>query len=128
MEKTYKWTTAKGAEVEMTIVVEHITKETVFSDGWHGEIKCNRWHREIIDMKLNGNPTKLKQLWNEKGMECVLIGKVGIDRLLVVLPDEIKEEIYGEENREFKEKMERSLKIEKEYWAERKMVEDAMNM
>lgn len=128
MDKTYKWTTAKGAEVEMTIVVEHITKETVFSDGWHGEIKCNHWYREITLMRVNGKQTKLKQLWNEKGMECVLIERIGKDRVLVLLPKEVEEEIYGEERRDIEERTRRSIALEKEYWAERKKVEDAMNM
>ena len=40
---TYTWKTPRGARIEATITVNHITSRTVSADGWPVEVKCNDW-------------------------------------------------------------------------------------
>lgn len=77
MTKTYNWTTPRGAAIQATISVEHITRETISADGWPVEVSCDRWQRTVDSMTVNGQPTELKELYTEGNTQCILIKYVG---------------------------------------------------
>lgn len=122
--KTYNWTTQKGAKIEMTITVNHITKETTSADGWEMECSCNKWIRTIDEMKVNGKNTELKELWFENGTDCVLIETRGKDRVLIAIPSEVAEEIYGEERRAEEHGREVYRQYRNHYNAVRRMMDE----
>lgn len=97
--KTYNWTTPRGAKIDMTITAEHITKETTGADGREMECSCDKWRRTIDGITVNGKNTSLKELRFENGTDCVLIERIGKDRVLIAIPPDVSEEIYGEERR-----------------------------
>lgn len=123
---TFAWTTARGAKVELSVEVRHITTETVNADGVAVAVKCDKWEREVTECRLNGKDTALKELWNERGTRCILIGRRGKDRILVALPKDVEEAIYGEERKAAKEKEVRRAEVEKAYQAHREMMRKAM--
>lgn len=127
MTKTYAWTTAKDAEIVATITTEHITRETVDADGFKVEVNCSRYDYSVDAMTVNGNPTDLKELWTERGVNCILIAYRGKNRILVAIPDDIAAEIYGEERAEAAAKLERSIAAEAAYNAHREMMRRAMD-
>lgn len=127
MKKSYKWTTPRGAKIEATITVEHITRKTVSADGWDMEVSCNEWYRRVDAITVNGKPTKRKELWTEGNTRCILIDMIGKDRLLVALPKEVEEDIYGEEREVNRKAHERAVEIEKQLDDQRRAVEKMMN-
>ena len=66
-------------------------------------------------MTVNGKPTKLRELYNERGTKCILIDRIGKDRILVALPSDVEEAIYGEERLESARKLDAAIKAGKEY-------------
>lgn len=124
---TYKWTTARGANVELAVDVKHITTETINADGFDMDVKCDKWQRSVSKCLVNGKATALKELCYERGMCCVLIGRQGRDRILVALPKDVEEAIYGEERKAAKEKEARRAEVEKSYQAHREMMRKAMD-
>lgn len=127
MTKTYNWTTPRGAKVEATITVEHITRKTISADGWPFEVKCDEWVRYIESMNVNGKPTALKELYYEYGTECILIARQGKDRILVALPQEVSDELYGEERTARAKKIERMMAFEEKIEQHRAMIRKAMD-
>lgn len=123
---TFAWTTARGAKVELSVNVKHITTDTVNADGLAVEVKCDKWEREVTECRLNGKDTTLKELWSERGTACILIGRRGKDRILVALPKDVEEAIYGEERKAEKEKEARAKKVNSAYDAHREMMRKAM--
>ncbi len=115
MTKTYKWETPNGNKIEMTIVVEHITEDIAYADGWNIPICCDYWKRDIVTMKVNGKNTELKELYLEGNIDCVLIDRMGKDRLLVAIPPEIVNEVYGEERKTEHENLKKELLAAKEF-------------
>lgn len=69
--KTYNWTTQRGAKIEMTITVEHITRETTSADGFEMKVSCDKWLRTIDDITVNGKNTNFKELYFENVTDCV---------------------------------------------------------
>lgn len=132
MTKTYNWTTAHGSKVEMNITVEHVTSETAYADGMNIEVKCDRWTRLINTMLVNGKETAQKELGvyiegrQNKETKIVRIGRKGKDYLMVAIPEEIADEIYGEEAKADKEKWEKARATEKAYDDHRAMMKKAM--
>lgn len=120
--KTYNWTTPRGAKIKMSITVEHITKDKTSADGWEMEVSCDKWRRTIDEIKVNGKDTKLKQLHIENGVDCVLIDQRGKDRVLVAIPPEIANEIFGEERESIARSREIAKKYEDHYNAVRRMM------
>lgn len=127
MTKTYQWTTARGAKIEATITVEHITRETVYADGWNIEVDCSKYTYSVDALTVNGKQTALRQMWYERGTRCILIDRKGKDRVLVAIPAEIASEIYAEETAERKEQMEAAQKAEAAYNAHCEMMRKAMS-
>lgn len=124
---TYKWTTPRGANVELTVDVQHITTKTVSADGFDLDVKCDEWHRNITECRVNGKATERKELCYERGMSCVLVGYQGKNRILIALPKDVEEAIYGEERKAAKEKEARRAEVEKAYQAHREMMRKAMD-
>lgn len=127
MTTTYNWTTPRGAKIEATITVNHITRETVDADGFEVDVKCDEWHRTIDKMLVNGKPAKMAELTYEQGTHCILIDRIGKNRVLVAIPQNVVDAIYGEQNRATDAQLEVAHKFEKMIDAHRAMVEKAMN-
>lgn len=102
MKKTYNWTTPRGAKIEMDITTEHITSRKSSFDGWETEVSCNDWMYTIDRMLCNGTKPDMTDLvrgyFVDGGYhDCVQIGVVGKNKLYVMIPDDIAQEIFGEE-------------------------------
>lgn len=123
MTKTYSWTTPRGAKIEATITVEHITRKTISADGWPIEINCDEWHRHVESMIVNGKPTALKEL----DTDYILVGRHGKDVILVALPQNVRDEVYGEERAANAERLAREIALEKKLDAHRAMMRKAMD-
>ena len=127
MTKTYNWTTARGAKISATITSEHITSRAVYADGWNVETKCSEYDYKVDDITVDGKKTELKQLWTEKGMRCILIARQGRDRVLVALPQDVIDDVYGAEHAEMERRLTAAEKAEKEYNAHCEMMRKAMS-
>lgn len=128
MTTTYTWTTPRGAKISATITVEHITREVSFADGWNIETECDRWTRTVDSMTVNGKPTKMRELHDERGTACILIDRIGKDRLLVALPADVEAAIYGEERSASASKLNAAIAAERAYNEHVSAVEKMMNM
>ena len=126
--KSYSWTTPRGAKVEATFTVEHITTKTTWSDGWEIETDCNEWRYRCDAITVNGKQTKYREWHSEKGIPCVLFDRIGKDRMLVAIPDKIYQELTEEEREYNSIKSERIDKLLEKYESHRKTVEKMMNM
>ena len=114
--KMFDWTTPRGAKVSATLTKEHIEKEMVDADGWKIEVESNHVYRLAEKVTVNGKETNLHDLWNEAGVDCILVDRKGKDRILVALPEEVKTWLYSPEGLpkiEAKEAEERKRQIEK---------------
>lgn len=127
MTKTYTWTTAKGAKISATITSEHITRETVYADGYNIEVDCSEYSYHVDSITVNGKTPAMKQLWMEKGMPAILIDRRGDDRVLAMIPEDICAEVYGEEREENRRKMESAIKADAAYRAHCEMMRKAMD-
>ena len=127
MTKTYSWTTPRGAKISATITVEHITTKVVDADGFKVETKCSEWRRSVDSMTVNGKAAKLHELYTERGTRCILIDRIGKDRVLVALPADVMNAVYGEEIAENKLRLERADRVEKSVSAHREAVYKMMN-
>ena len=131
MTNTYTWTTPRGAKVEATITVNHITTEHRDLDGIGYEAKCNYWRRTVDTMTINGQPTKMKELGYYAG-KCVISvdrikrGKV-YDTVMVAVPADVEESIYSEERAYIARKNAANEKAEAEYQKNRRSVLKAMD-
>ncbi len=126
MTKTYTWKTPRGAEIEATIRVEHCTSRNTSADGWEMEVKCDEWFRLVEDMKVNGKATKMMELTKYLDQDCIMIDKVGKDKVLVAIPAEVVEELFGEERRGKKAREEANDRLEEKMEAHRKAVYNMM--
>lgn len=127
MTKTYTWTTARGAKIVATITSEHITRETAYADGYNIEIDCSKYSYHVDSLTVNGKATELKELWMEKGKNCILIGRRGADRILVLIPDDVCAQVYGEEREENRRKLAAAEKADAAYKAHCEMMRKAMD-
>lgn len=125
--KTYNWTTPRGAKVSATITVEHITTKIADADGFKLPVKCSEWVRSVDSLTVNGKETEMHELYNERGTRCILIGRVGKDRVLVALPADVVDAVYGEEIAELNRKIDHTIKVENAAAAHRTAVYKMMN-
>lgn len=107
MKKHFEWTTPKGANVELTVDIEHITKRSTSADGDVVEIDCDEWIRTVETFKLNGIEQPMKKL--DSNRNAVIGNQTKRNIIGVLLPDDIIEEIFGEERRARKERLDREL-------------------
>lgn len=127
-EMSFAWTTQKGAKIEMTVTVEHVTRETIDSDGWKCEVNCDKWFRECTAMTINGKPQAMHKLSYFGNKDTVVIGYQGRNPMGATLPADVVEAIYGEERRARAAKLERELAAAARYEAHYKKVVKAMSM
>lgn len=126
MTKTYTWTTPKGAKVDMTVTVNHITRETINADGNRIEVACDRWERTVDACKVNGKDTAMKMLAYANGIRAIIIDRKGRQDIGAALPEDVIEGIYGEEAAANAAKLDAAIKAENEYEAHRAKVLKAM--
>lgn len=132
----YSWTTARGAKIDLDIDVKVITEETLWNDGNEVTVPCHKWQYTINSLIVNGREMKAgaykQQIgrWPENvhyafGVYVMVNGKK--QKALVEIPDEIENEIYGEERRYLNEKIKRELAVGEEYEKHYNAVMDMMN-
>lgn len=126
MTKTYTWKTPRGAQIEATIRVEHETTAKTSADGWEMEVKCDSWFRIVEDMKVNGRATKMMELTKYGDQDCIMIDKAGKDKVLVAIPADVVEDLFGEERRTEKAIDEANDRLEEKMEAHRKAVYNMM--
>lgn len=126
MTATYTWKTPRGSEVSMTVTVHHITQETISSDGWPVDVKCDRWDRTVDHLTVNGKETDCKQLGMISGKQVVIIGYSGHTPICASLPSDVYDAIYGEESRAREAKLERELEFARKIEAHREMMRKVM--
>lgn len=125
MEMQFSWQTPKGAKIEMTVTVEHITRKTVDADGWKCDVDCDEWYYECTSMTVNGNSQAIHSLDNIH--KRVVVGRQGRNEIGATLPADVVEAIYGEERRAADEKLQRELAAEAAYNAHYERVRKAMS-
>lgn len=132
----YSWTTARGAKIDLDIDVKVITEETLWNDGNEVTVPCHKWQYTINSLIVNGREMKAgaykQQIgrWPENvhyafGVYVMVNGKK--QKALVEIPDEIENEIYGEERRYCNEQIKRELAVGEEYEKHYNAVIDMMN-
>lgn len=124
MKKTFSWTTPKGTQIEATITVEHITRKTVDSDGWQIEVSCNEWYRSVDALTINGKEPERRDLWwyGNDNIPVIIIGYRGKDTLMVKMPSDVEEYLYGGEREE--RRQERVAELEKQKTAAEEQMVD----
>lgn len=125
MERKFSWVTPKGAKIDATFRVEHITQKTVDADGWKCEVAADEWYRECTSMTVNGKPQAMHTL--DSIHNRVVIGRQGRQEIGAILPADVVEGLYGEERRAREAKLERELAAEAEYNAHYERVCKAMS-
>lgn len=125
-EMSFAWTTQKGAKIDITFVVEHITRETISADGWPVEVDCDKWRRECTAMSVNGKPQAMREISKWGGKDTVVIGYQGRNPMGVMLPADVVEAVFGEERRARAEKLDRELAAAAKYDAHCAMMRKAM--
>ena len=95
MRKVSTWQTPKGSAVEL--VTEHITKETIYADGWNHEVDADHIH--IHSLTINGEE-KPAGLWEYKGQKVIHMGERVINGtrhpLLRAIPEDGYADVWGE--------------------------------
>lgn len=125
MTNTYNWVTPSGNQVSATITVTHVTRDIDYADGWNIEVNSDYWRRNVDKLTVNGKETRLRDLDNFA--QCILIDRVGKDRIMVKLPQDVIDAIYGDERRNNERKLEIAIKNEREYQAHVNAVLEMMN-
>ncbi len=123
MTKKYNFKTQRGAQVEVKINVEHITKEMISLDGNEFETDCNKYQYSVADVRVNGKSYKGEI--HDLAMN-IRIGYQGNQPILIALPEEVKKDIKAEESAEAEARVERMMKGEKEYQRNYNKVINAM--
>ena len=125
---TYKWTTPRGAKIEATITVEHVKHTLRSLDGWTTDDTHDHWFRRVDAITMNGKPTAEKTLTGYCSMDCIRIGTMGKRPMVVQLPENVVEEVFGEERRIKSERINKTLAFERKYDAQvralNKMMDD----
>lgn len=109
---TYSFTTPRGAQVEATITVEHITTRELDGIEYH----CDEWVRHCDEVRVNGKITKQHQLteWGVKH-PSIRIDQRGRDNVYVELPADVIDAVYGEERAADKAAYERGVRLDRWY-------------
>ncbi|OPX85940.1 MAG: hypothetical protein A4E52_01574 [Pelotomaculum sp. PtaB.Bin013] len=132
MIKRYEFRTAKGSIVKLAVDVEHITTETADADGYKVEIPADIWVRKIIEFSVNGEVSKRADFTYHGKDRVIKYGEVTQKGktcpLLVLLPKDIVEDIFGEEARAAKARIRQELEADRKYQNRRKAIEDAMTL
>jgi len=112
---TYKWTTEKGANVEVTISE---VKEVINADGH--KIETNKIYKQIDKFVVNGTEYKASFGW-AKGKTAIEF-KIGSQEAAAIIPENIYKEMFAKEIAA----QAASIKAEKEYQKHYNRVRKAM--
>lgn len=124
MKKTLTWITPKGAKIELTVDIKHVTETETCADGDVVKVGCDYWIRTVESCKLNGAETPMKQL--DDFHNRLIVNRVGRQEIGAELPADVIEELFGEERRAEREALERRLNIAAKREAEIAKVERMM--
>lgn len=115
--KTYTWTTEKGAKVEI-----EVKKKKIEKDCGYGVKKDDGILTTIESMKVNGKDIGRAGFNSNSFVEF----HIGSQRALAPVPEEIQEQIFGEERRATEARWEAESKAEQEYLEHYNKVRRAM--
>jgi hypothetical protein len=122
---TNTWVTAKGAKI--TLTTEHITSEVVDLDGDKATIATDSI--QIDSCTINGQ-TVNASLWMYQGKQVLNYGTTKINGvthpLLIAIPAEVYEAVWGEYNRRIESNIKADLAAEYKYQADHDKVLKAM--
>lgn len=110
MTSTFK--TARGANIELT--TEHITSEIINADGHKVEVKADRI--VIKEVKVNGE-SHMGVLIDYKGQKVIRFGYNGNNPLLIAIPADVYEAVWGEYDRRVEENARRNIEADRKYEA-----------
>ena len=116
--KTYKWTTAKGAKVELKISQQHT--EIAYCDGDNVEITKNEM--QIESFTVNGVKHNSCRLITYKGTRCIQFSIKGQNALTPVA-----DSIYTEIMAPTKERLSAEMQAEETYQKHYNAVKKAMS-
>lgn len=123
MTKTYAWTTARGAKIDCTITAEHITSKTVNADGHEIETTCSEYRYSVNSLKIKGKENAEKRLSMYRNENVI----VADNKIMVLVPKNIANEIYGDERAEMDSAIKASARADAKYAAHCKMMRRAMD-
>jgi len=122
----YKWTTARGANTELTVTTEISSTEIINADGQKIEVKRNMpEYTYKFSLVINGEQKNAEHIYYGSH-NCLQTGVVNGQPMLMLIPDEIWAEITKEES-EMKDKaFKAEMEAENKYEAHRKEMKKAM--
>lgn len=132
----YSWNTAHRAKIELDIDKKVITEETLWNEGNELTVPCHKWQYTINSLLVNGQEMKAgaykQQIgrWPENVHHAFVVFVVAHgkkQKAFIEIPDEIENEIYGEERAYQKAKVEKELSVGEEYEKHYNAVIDMMN-
>lgn len=115
--KTYNWTTEKGAKVELTIA-EGVVKVDNYADGWN--VETAQIKREVVKFTVNG--TAYAGELGFVGGDRAVMFKVGGRQAAVIIPENIREQIYAREIANAERAMDLASDYENHYNTVQKMM------
>lgn len=126
-KKSYSFKTQKGADINITIGIEHTTTETHNFDGVEITKACNFWFYTVEALTINGvehKGYKYNAAWH------VQFGQQGKQPLLVALPQNVIDDIMSAEREYYttviSPKNVAAAKVEADYQAHVNAVKKAM--
>ena len=115
--KTYNWTTAKGAKVELTI--EERTYTETLADG---AIEEERTYKAVEEMTVNGMAIEGAAFKGDRAIEFNLRG----NRQVALIPEDVQEQVWGEERKAMRARLEKEEAAEKKYQEGKAKIERAL--
>lgn len=114
MIKTNNWLTAKGSKIILT--TQDITSEVIDLDGHKATVNCDRI--DIVKCTVDGNEQRVS-LHHYQGKNVLHMGYKTIDGtkhpLMILIPDDVYEDIWGNYNRRFAAELKAQLKADESY-------------
>jgi len=125
MKKNYTFKTQRGAQIELTVNIDHITTESINLDGYATEVKADKYNYKVDTIKVNGNILN-GEFYNYQNTE-IKVGMQGSQPILVAIPEEIRKDFMAEEIAKNKQKLEKMIDAERKYSEHREMMKKAMS-
>jgi hypothetical protein len=122
MVKKYSYKTPRGATVDLSIKINHITKETVDLDGHKVEVEADTYTYSVQSITVNGQKYNGQFYGND-----IKVGMQGNQPILVAIPPRVQEDYKAEENEKTSKKIEKMIATEKKYNEHREMMKRAMS-
>ena len=125
MTKNYNFKTQRGATINLTIKIDHITTETINLDGHTTEVKADEYRYSITTIKANGNTLK-GEFHNYQNTE-IKVGMQGNQPILVAIPEDVRKDFMAEEIAKNKQRIEKMMAADRKYGEHREMMKRAMS-